>query len=161
MKDSLRYEPSTRQVVIVCVITILLAVAHLASAEGFSRLEAISLIETADEDRAIGQKGEVSRYQILPSVWREYTSATAYQNPRIASAVARQHVKRLDKYFRERTGRPAGDFDLYVMWNAGPGYYAQRGFLPARVAPAISERAQRYVNLRQMNLGLQANAGRR
>ena len=162
MKDSsLRYEPSTRQVVIVCVITILLAVAHLARAEGFSRLEAISLIETADEDGVIGKKGEVSRYQILPRVWRAYSASTAYQDPKIASSVARRYVAKLETYFLQKTGRPAGDFDLYVMWNAGPVYYAQRGFSPARVAPTISERAKRFVNLRQMDLQLQARAGRR
>ena len=161
MKTSLRYEPSTRQVVIVCVISLLLAAAHVARGEGFSRLEAISLIETADEDGVIGKRGEVSRYQILPRVWRGYSASTAYQNPRTASSVARQHIAKLETYFHQKTGRPAADFDLYVMWNAGPVYYSQRGFSPARVAPIIAERANRFVNLRQMNLDLQARAGRR
>ena len=105
MKDSsLRYETSTRQVVIVCVIAILLAVTHLARGEGFSRLEAISLIETADEDGVVGKKGEVSRYQILPRVWRAYSASTAYQDTKIASSVARQHVAKLEAYYVQRTG---------------------------------------------------------
>lgn len=49
MKPSLRYEPSTRQVVIVCVISLVLAAAHLARSEGFSKPQAISLIGMADD----------------------------------------------------------------------------------------------------------------
>jgi hypothetical protein len=160
MKESLHYEPSSRQVFIVCIITILLVVAHLARAEGFSKLEAISLIETADKDGVVGQKGEVSRYQILPRVWRTYTASAAYQDPKVARRVAGRHVSQLEGYFLQKTGRPVSDFDLYVMWNAGPAYYARRGFSPDRVAPLIKERAQRFVNLREMNLNLQATSER-
>src|SRR5262249_3078519 len=40
----------------------------------------------------------------------------------------------------------------YVLWNAGPAYYAKVGFCPARVHPVIRGRAQRYVNLRTVDL---------
>ncbi|HXG49204.1 MAG TPA: hypothetical protein VNO52_16390, partial [Methylomirabilota bacterium] len=48
-----------------------------ARAVGFSLLEALSLIESGNNDRAIGRAGEVSRYQILPTVWRRYSHSAA------------------------------------------------------------------------------------
>ena len=36
---------------------------------------------------------------------------------------------------------------MYVMWNTKFGYYAKRGFVPARLAPVVQDRAQRFVNL--------------
>ena len=32
-------------------------------------------------DLAVGSHQEISRFQILPAVWREYSSAGNYQNP--------------------------------------------------------------------------------
>lgn len=125
---------------------------------GFSRLEAISLIETADNDRLIGSKGEISRYQIMPCVWRQYSQSRNYQDRKEAKRIAQQHLQVLEELFRRRTGRAPAEFDIYVMWNAGPYYYAKRGFSPGRVAPSIRERATRFVNLRTLDIELQAKA---
>ena len=125
---------------------------------GFSRLEAISLIETADNDRMVGDKGEVSRYQIMPFVWKQYSPSRNYHNPQQARRIAQQHLQSLEDLFRRKTGRPPTEFDIYVMWNAGPYYYAGRNFSPARIAPSIRERATRFVNLRTLDIELQARA---
>ncbi len=122
----------------------------LSAQAGLSKLEAISMIETCDRDWIVGKAGEVSRYQIMPSVWRHYTSSRDFRNPVVASKVAAQHIDVLENTFRARTGREATHFDLYVMWNAGPTYYAKIGFNASRVATVIRERAARYANLRDM-----------
>jgi len=42
---------------------------------------------------------------------------------------------------------------MYVLWNTHQGYYARRNFDSARLAPAIRDRAQRFVNLVQAGNG--------
>jgi hypothetical protein len=129
---------------------IILMLTVLTVHAGLSPLEAISMIESGNNDDAVGRAGEVSRYQIRPQVWRTFSQSSEYNNSRVAASVARQHLDWLAKFFLERTGRTADDFDLYVMWNAGPTYYSNIGFARERVRPFIRNRAQRYVNLRQM-----------
>ncbi len=108
------------------------------------------MIETGNNDWAVGRAGEVSRFQIRPSVWRQYSQSTAYGNRQISSLIAEKHVLFLESLFRARTGREPTDFDLYVLWNAGPGYYERIGFSAERVNRVIRERCQRYLNLRNM-----------
>ena len=132
------------------LLFILLTGAAISTAHaGLSRLDALSMIETADNDAAVGGAGEVSRYQIKPWIWHRYSDTEAYRNRRISAEVAEQHLAELERGFRKRTGRAASDFDVYVLWNAGPTYYARIGFSKARVHPVIRERAQRYANLRE------------
>ena len=129
---------------------VILLLSIMSAVAGLSKLDAISMIESGDNDDAVGRAGEVSRYQIRPQVWRLFSQSSEYNNSRVAASVARQHLDWLAKFFLERTGRTAEDFDLYVMWNAGPTYYSNIGFARDRVRPFIRNRAQRYVNLRQM-----------
>ena len=107
------------------------------------------MIETADNDAAVGGAGEVSRYQIKPWIWRQYSDSEAYRNRRISAEVAEQHLAKLERIFQKGAGRAPSDFDVYVLWNAGPTYYARIRFSKARVHPVIRERAQRYANLRE------------
>lgn len=127
-----------------------LVLSLVAAHAGMKKLEAISMIETGDNDRVIGGAGEVSRYQIKPVVWELYSDSRSYQNQRLSARVAEQHLATLESAFQRRTGRAPTDFDSYVLWNGGLAYYAQRGFSPARVTPKVRDRAQRYVNLRTM-----------
>jgi hypothetical protein len=108
------------------------------------------MIETGDNDAAIGRFGEVSRYQIKPRIWQCYSQSKAYRDASVSAAVAGRHLASLEQTFRARTGREPGDFDLYVLWNAGPTYYARVNFSAKRVHHIIRERAQRYANLRKM-----------
>jgi hypothetical protein len=116
-----------------------------------SKLQALSMIESGDNDAAVGQAGEVSRYQIKPRIWQEYSVSKAYRDSAISTKVAGKHLADLEQTFRARTGREPADFDLYVLWNAGPTYYARVNFSSKRVSPIIRERAQRYANLRNMH----------
>src|SRR5688572_30340011 len=111
---------------------------------GLSPLEAISMLESGNNDAAVGPAGEVSRYQIRPAVWRQFSESTAYGDVGVAGSVAQRYIDWLNKYYTQRTERVADDFDLYVMWNAGAAYYRRIGFAKERVHPTIRARAKRF-----------------
>ena len=117
---------------------------------GVSKLEALGMIESGNNDSAIGRAGEVSRYQIKPWIWRRYSTTASYHNSRVSRSVAEKYLAELEETFRKRAGREPDDFDIYILWNAGPTYYGKAGFCKKRVHPIIRERAQRFVNLREM-----------
>jgi hypothetical protein len=112
-----------------------------------ARCYALGMIETGNEDDAVGGAGEVSRYQIMPSVWQHYNSSSQYRDPKLSRQVAREHWTTLYDYFKRQAGREPGDFDMYVLWNTRQGYYAGRKFDPARLSAVIRDRAQRFTNL--------------
>ena len=112
-----------------------------------ARQYALGMLETGNNDSAIGGLGEVSRYQIMPSVWKNYSSSRSYQNLDVATGVARQHWASLYEYFKKKTDREPTNLDMYVLWNTRHGYYAAKGFTPERLNPVIRDRAQRFTNL--------------
>jgi hypothetical protein len=107
------------------------------------------MIESADNDQAVGQAGEVSRFQIKPHIWRKYSPNPGYGNSALARVVARRLLSDLESDFRRRARREPTDFDRYVLWNAGPAYYARVGYSRARVSGVVGERAVRFANLCQ------------
>jgi hypothetical protein len=111
------------------------------------RQYALGMIETGNDDKAIGRAGEVSRYQIMPSVWDHYTDSRDYHDADVSLEVARRHWSALCSYFKLKTNREPTDFDVYVLWNTRHGYYERQGFDPARVNPVVRDRAQRFTNL--------------
>jgi hypothetical protein len=129
-------------------ILVLLYGGSLSLEAGMTKLQAISMVESGNNDYAIGKAGEISRYQIKPKVWKVYSKSAAYTNTRISTYVAEQHLQSLQKQFKASTGREATDFDCYVMWNGGITYYSRIHFSARAVKRAIRERAERYVNLR-------------
>jgi len=108
---------------------------------------ALGMIESGNDDRGIGSAGEISRYQIHPAVWRNYSQSRDYRNPELSLQVARCHWNYLTNYFRERTGHEPTPFDMYVLWNTRYGHYARKGFDRARLSWVVRERAERFVNL--------------
>ena len=112
---------------------------------------ALGMLETGNRDDEIGGRGEISRYQIMPSVWRQYSHSLNYRNPDVSFAVAQKHWAHLYTGFIRQTHREPTDFDMYVLWNTHYGYYASKGFEPARLSPSVRDRAQRFVNLVQCN----------
>ncbi len=112
-----------------------------------SRQFALGMIETGNDDCEIGGAGEVSRYQIMPVVWHQFSDSQSYRNPAAAQSVARQLWARLYARFKQQAHREPTDFDMYVLWNTRSGYYARKGFDPARLGPIERDRAQRFVNL--------------
>jgi hypothetical protein len=132
------------------VIAMMFVAGLLQAQAGMSKLEALSMLETGDNDRAVGKAGEVSRYQLMPNIWRHYSQSRSYSNPEVSREIAAKHLAVLEGRFQARTGREPSDFDRYVLWNAGETYYAKIGFQAGRVHPVIRERANRFVNLRNM-----------
>jgi hypothetical protein len=111
--------------------------------------------QTCRADRSVGRAGEVSRYQILPAVWRQHHRPPAgrslpaqpsYRNPVVAKGVAERIMDSRTATFVRATGRTPSDFEWYVLWNA-PGAFARVGYAAHRLNPAVKERAQRFTNL--------------
>ena len=106
---------------------------------------------SSEADHVRGSHKEISRYQILPAVWQQYTNARDYSNPARAWSVAQRVLGERADDFRRRTGREPRAVDLYILWNA-PGHYAAVGFDRERVRPVIRERALRFAALVQAHL---------
>lgn len=110
------------------------------SSAGMDRWAALSQIESGDNDKAVGKKGEVSRYQILPDVWSAFAAENAnWENPKDALAVAKVAMKKRCAEFERTYHRMPTDFEFYVLWNA-PAQIERPGSV-------VSERAKRFCNL--------------
>jgi hypothetical protein len=115
------------------MLTLLLAAS--TTVYGMDRWAALSQIESGDNDLAVGQGGEVSRYQIKPALW--CSGAPSDCNAALENA---QHIMQLRlTEFEHRFGRPATDFEFYVLWNA-----PRQVEKPSRI---VRERAERFANL--------------
>ncbi|HLX96122.1 MAG TPA: hypothetical protein VKU37_10305 [Verrucomicrobiae bacterium] len=115
----------------------LAALGVVSSASGMDRWKALSMLETGDNDYAVGRCGEISRFQIRPQLWPGGNP----QNTKAALTVAQSIMQARVERFEQTHGRSPNDFEFYVLWNA-----------PAEVDHPVScvvERAQRYVNLVQ------------
>ncbi|MEI9959946.1 MAG: hypothetical protein WDM76_02095 [Limisphaerales bacterium] len=102
------------------------------------RWAALSMVESGDNDYAIGSAGEISRFQIRRTLWPGGNA----QNPQLALAVAQDLMRQRLEKFEKNSKRPATDFEFYVLWNA-PAKINR----PSRI---VIERARRYANLVQM-----------
>ena len=112
------------------------------SAAAMDRWAALSLLESGNNDAAIGHAGEVSRFQIKPRLWETYFGkdrAADPTNSRVALRVAQSIMRERCAAFERRYHRPPTDFEYYVMWNA-PCQVGKPG-------KAVSERANRFCNL--------------
>lgn len=98
------------------------------------------------EDHLRGRSHEISRYQILPAVWRSYTKRRDYWNPSTSWKVTEKILADRVRWFRSRALREPTPFDLYVLWNA-PGQYKSVGFVRGRVPAVIADRGSRFANL--------------
>lgn len=107
-------------------------------------MAALSQIESADNDKAIGKNGEVTRYQIAPKVWRaelavRTSPVTDPANPKLALIVAFGIWDRRAAAFRLEHRRKPSLQELYLLWHR-----------PARVLQPLKreqERAERFANL--------------
>jgi len=118
-----------------CFCVAVFSVALNASA--MDRWVALSMIESGDNDYAVGTAGEISRYQIKPEFWPGGDPSNAYA----ALATARQIMHARVEAFEHTHGRSPSDFEFYILWNA-PGQVNH----PRAVVQA---RARRFENLIQ------------
>lgn len=119
----------------------LLAVPALA----MDRWAALSMLESGDNDKAIGPGGEISRFQVKRALWPGGNA----RDPQVALAAAQGIMRlRLEKFQQEQK-RPATDYEFYVLWNA-----------PATIShppQCVTERARRFANLVSRSELLAAN----
>ena len=98
-------------------------------------------------DKMRGTNGEVSRFQIMPNVWRQYSQSRDYDNPEVAWEVAQRVLSDRSRWFKASNGRDPDPAELYLMWNK-PGHFEAAGFDVKRVRSLFKQRAQRFANLR-------------
>lgn len=97
-------------------------------------LIALSALESGHRPAAIGPAGEVSRFQVLPRIWRAHRGG----NPRSDS----EAIRVASEIMRQRTrGCEVAPRDWYLLWHC-PGRY-RRG----TVTRADVELAERFENL--------------
>ncbi|HEY1786682.1 MAG TPA: hypothetical protein VGJ73_00935 [Verrucomicrobiae bacterium] len=119
------------------LIVLVAALAMISSAHAMDRWAALSMIESGNDDSAIGSLGEVSRFQIRPYLWPGGNP----HNAGVALDVARKIMKPRVARFEHSHNRVPTDFEFYVLWNA-----PQEVNHPCR---AVAKRAERFANLVQ------------
>ncbi|HEV2455832.1 MAG TPA: hypothetical protein VGY98_16325 [Verrucomicrobiae bacterium] len=119
------------------LIDLVAALAMVSSARAMDRWAALSMIESGNDDTAIGSLGEVSRFQIRPYLWPGGNP----QNAGVALDAAQKIMKPRVNKFKQSHNRVPNDFEFYVLWNA-----PQEVDHPCR---AVAKRAHRYANLVQ------------
>jgi hypothetical protein len=114
-------------------------------------LKAFAMIESGIDDNAIGSKGERSRYQIMPFVWKHFCPWLDIKehgtNPYIASEVAYNILENIIEYYKHYTGNNPTWHDTYVMWNRGPAYYRGKSFNFSSLTLRDREKAVRFNKL--------------
>ena len=137
------------------ILIILSALALTAiSTRAADRFEALSQIESHDDDRAVGTQGEVSRYQILPEIWARAWALNERRNvtvrptdPVAAKFAANWIMQGRCNAFEARYHRAPDDFEFYMLWHRPACYIG--GFVPRPMTAVEADCARRFANLCQ------------
>lgn len=124
---------------VICLATLLVALSG-SSSFGMDRWSALSMLETGNNDYAVGQRGEVSRYQILPALWPGGDPQNHQEALAAAKGIMQVRLTRFEKVHK----RPATDFEFYVLWNAP--------WQADHPSHTVADRAERFANLVQARL---------
>lgn len=115
-----------------------------------AKLRALSQIESNDNDKAKGRHGELSRYQIKRSVWKQHFPSEKDQRhiPSEARRCAKTHLCWLEIQlcFIQRVKEP-NPRDIYAVWNLGLEGYARHDYAFSKLPTRIQDRAQRFTNI--------------
>ena len=135
------------------LLALFLAVAAATTVSAEPLPYALGLFESGAEsfhrgqpDYKRGDSGEVSRYQIMPDVWKRYSRSRDYHDPVAAWAVAEKILIKRMAEFRERMHREPTPTELYLLWNK-PGHFAAAQYSLSRVSSHYLNRARRFGNL--------------
>src|SRR5450432_3757992 len=110
-----------------------------ANLQAMDRWSALSMLESGDNDKAVGPGGEISRFQIQRVLW----PGGDPQDAQVALAAAQELMRSRLEEFEKSYKRPATDFEFYILWNA-----------PRRIqhpTTRVMERARRFANLVKLN----------
>lgn len=85
-----------------------------------SFLSAVALVETGNNPRAVGSKGERGLYQFTRQTWKQHTKKSHYKahDPSYSQVIAKKHYDWLYKNLT-RKGYPASPYWIAVAWNSG------------------------------------------
>ena len=108
---------------------------------GMDRFAALSMLETGDDDQAVGSAGEISRYQVCKVEWQSVTNSANYCDSGTARAVMVQIMDKRVHSFEAHFGRQPTDYEFYALWNAPS--QAMEG----RITPKVAGRCERFANL--------------
>lgn len=115
-----------------------------------AKLRAISQIESSDNDKAKGRHGELSRYQLKRSVWKQHFPDEKDQRhiPAEARRCAKAHLCWLElKLCLFKKTRDPDPRDVYAAWNIGLEAFARRDYDFDRLPANIRKRSERFSNL--------------
>jgi hypothetical protein len=119
------------------IILILAGLGLATTTPAMERWAALSMIESGDDDRAIGPGGEISRFQIRPELWPGGNP----QDTQIALVAAQEIMLPRIELFQRTHQRMPTDFEFYVLWNAP--------WQADHPSAKVTERARRFSNLVQ------------
>ena len=108
---------------------------------GMDRFAALSMLETGDNDQAVGSAGEISRFQVMKVEWQSVTNSANYCDCETARAVMVKIMNKRVNAFQSHFGRSPTDFEFYALWNAPS--QAMEG----RITSKVAARCQRFANL--------------
>ena len=117
------------------VILIFAFLGLAASASAMDRWAALSMIESGDDNSAIGPGGEISCFQIQRELW----PGGDPQDRQLALAVAQKVMRLRLSEFQQSHKRDVTAFEFYVLWNAPHQVN--------RPSTVVTERARRFANL--------------
>ena len=83
------------------------------------RFQALSLIESGDDDRKVGTHGEVSRFQILPREWALQTDRpiSLAHHSDFSFGVAVEIMRSREARFRQLWAREPSDREWALLWH--------------------------------------------
>ena len=119
------------------IMFVLVGLGLAMPALAMDRWEALSMIESGNNDHAIGSVGEISRFQIRPELW---PGGNPHNPDQALTAAQKTMIPRLNQFQRSHKRQPT-DFEFYVLWNAP--------WVVDHPTAVVKERAQRFVNLVQ------------
>jgi hypothetical protein len=108
---------------------------------GMDRLSALSMLETGNDDRAVGSAGEISRFQVKKTEWRTVTNSANYSDYETARKVMVQLMDKRLHAFEDHFGRKPTDFEFYALWNA------PSQALSGHISRTVASRCERFANL--------------
>lgn len=108
---------------------------------GMDRPAALSMLETGDNDQAVGRAGEISRYQVRKTEWQSVTNSPNYCDSETAKRVMLRIMSKRIQAFKAHFGRSPTDFEYYALWNA------PTQAMVGKLSPAVAARCERFANL--------------
>lgn len=108
---------------------------------GMDRSSALSMLETGNDDRAVGSAGEISRFQVKKAEWRSVTNSCNYCDSETAKRVMIQLMDKRIHAFQDHFGRPPTDYEFYALWNA------PSQALKGKISRTVAARCERFANL--------------